>query len=324
MISTIRRGWPRLAGLALIAGLMAANPLWAQEKRVLCTTFPVYLFAREAAQNARGIKVELLIKASLGCPHDYNPSPADMERISTADILIVNGLGLEEFLESALKVAKPGLKTIVASDGLTPLTDGDEESKPHDELEADHHHQAGGHHHEGPNPHVFASPRLAAHMVGRIADELSAADPAQADLYQENARKAQARYQALADQFKALGREAAGAGVVTEHDTFSYLARDMNLKIVGHIQALAGAAPSAARLSSLVKNIRQLGPAAILMDPDGDLKLAETLALETKLPVVVFDPVAAGPENPPLDYYDQAMTKNLLVLTEVLKGKGGK
>ena len=84
-----------------VTGASAAEP----KVRVLATTYPVYLLTRAVAQTSPDVQVDLLIPAQTGCPHDYALTPKDMQKLSKANVVIINGLGMESFLEKPLAAA---------------------------------------------------------------------------------------------------------------------------------------------------------------------------------------------------------------------------
>ena len=91
------------------------------ELRVLATTFPVYLFTRNVAHSCPYVRVELLIPAQAGCPHDYAPAPRDLQKLAQAQVVVMNGLGLEEFLAAPLKKINAKVAVIDSSKGIDPL-----------------------------------------------------------------------------------------------------------------------------------------------------------------------------------------------------------
>jgi ABC-type Zn uptake system ZnuABC Zn-binding protein ZnuA len=106
-----------LIGL-IVFGLALTAPA---ETRVLCTTFPIYQIARNVVAGQEGIAVDLMLPASLGCPHDYALTPRDMMKLARADVLIVNGHGMEEFLGAPVTKANPELHILDSSTGITDL-----------------------------------------------------------------------------------------------------------------------------------------------------------------------------------------------------------
>ena len=229
------------------------------QTRVLATTFPVYQIVRNITQNVPDVEVQLMLPAQAGCPHDYALTPQDMSKLAQADILVLNGLGLEAFLGSPSARAKKELHTIDSSkgiSGLLPYTDAEEAHEEHE-----------GHHHGGMNPHLFASPRMAAQMTRSIAGQLADLNPANAATYWANAENYARTLDALADEFAALGGTLKNNRIITQHGVFDYLARDMGLDVVAVIQADDTQAPSASDMMKLIKAIRSQHVGAIFTEP---------------------------------------------------------
>ena len=313
------RLWIWIGALALGATLARA------ELNVLCTTFPIHLIARNVAQGRAGVDLQLMLPAGMGCPHDYALTPQDLRKIAAADVLVVNGLGLEEFLGAPVKTANPDVETVDSSAGIPNLL---EYAHEHAEAEEDHDHEAeadpghaehdhGHHHHAGVNPHLFASPRQAARIALNVAAGLSKADPEGAGVYFRNAQAYADRLNALADEMAALGRTLKNNRIVEPHGVFDYLARDMGLEVVAVLRP-HGQEPSAAEMLELVRTLRAKQAGAIFTEPQYPAKVGAALARETGLPTATLDPVATGPDEAPLDYYETAMRQNMETLRATL------
>ena len=313
------RLWIWIGALALGATLARA------ELNVLCTTFPIHLITRNVAQGRAGVDLQLMLPAGMGCPHDYALTPQDLRKIAAADVLVVNGLGLEEFLGAPVETANPDVETVDSSAGIPNLLEyahehsGAEEEHDH-EAEADPghaEHDHGHHHHTGVNPHLFASPRQAARIALNVAAGLSKADPEGAGVYFRNAQAYADRLNALADEMAALGRTLKNNRIVEPHGVFDYLARDMGLEVVAVLRP-HGQEPSAAEMLELVRTLRAKQAGAIFTEPQYPAKVGAALARETGLPTATLDPVATGPDEAPLDYYETAMRQNMETLRATL------
>ena len=251
----------------MILTLMCGTAL--AQTRVLATTFPVYQIVRNITQNVPDVEVQLMLPAQAGCPHDYALTPQDMSKLAQADILVLNGLGLEAFLGSPSARAQKELHTIDSSKGISGLLPYTDAEAAHEEHE--------GHHHGGMNPHLFASPRMAAQMTRSIAGQLADLDPANAATYWANAENYARTLDALADEFAALGGKLKNSRIITQHGVFDYLARDMGLDVVAVIQADDTQAPSASDMMKLIKAIRSQHVGAIFTEPQYPDKVAATL-----------------------------------------------
>lgn len=285
--------------------------------KVLASTFPVFQITRNITRGAAAIEVELMIPASLGCPHDYALTPQDMRKLAAADVLVINGLGLEEFLGAPVQKANPGLVVIDSSRGIEEVLHYDDAEEHGEEAER-HHHQHDDHGEGQVNPHLFASPRMAALMAESIAQALAERHPAEAALLAANAKAYVERMRRLADELAALGKRLANHRIVTQHGVFDYLARDMGLAVVAVVQAHAGKDPSAAEILTLVKTIRTRQAGAIFTEPQYPQAIGRTIAREAGIAAATLDPAANGPEQAPLDYYEQVMRANMSVLEQVL------
>lgn len=277
------------------------------ELRVLATTFPVYLFTRNVTRSRPYVHVELLIPAQSGCPHDYSLTPREMQKLDQAQALVINGLGLEDFLGAPLQKSSSSLTVIDSSRGIAalPLPKGTQQAHGH-----------GAHNHENVNPHLFAGPQQAAAMTYNIADGLARIDPAGAAAYRAAAEAYAARLLSLGRRLHMLGTRAPRKGIVLQHDALAYLTYDAGLEVMAVIQESEDTQPSAARLIALAKQIRQEKPVLIAVEPQYSDKPAQALSRETGVPAALLDPVASGPADAPLDYYETVMSANCRTLEQ--------
>ncbi len=314
--------------LALLAGGLSAIllPLFLggcaepakPEGKVLVTTFPIYQFTRNVAQGRDGLKLKLMLPANLGCPHDYAPTPQDLNLLGQAELLVKNGLDMEAFLDRAIARVNPELKVVDTSSGIAalPATGFHDHGHGHNH---DHGHGHGHDHHHGDfNPHLFASPRHAAEIVANIADALAEFDPAGARLYRANAAEYSERLHALADEFEQLGSALSHRKIVVQHDVFDYFAAAMGLDIVALVHPHPGQEPSAHEAMRIIEAIRQEGAVALFVEPQYSDRTARMIAAEAGIRIAALDPVANGPVDAPLDYYEQTMRKNLRIIRETL------
>jgi zinc transport system substrate-binding protein len=311
-----------LAGMALFSILyvLHSTAIAGGEKlEALATTFPIYQITRNVTHGRDAVEVRLMIPAQLGCPHDYTLSPQDVQKVAGARVLVINGLGMEAFLQALLAKAHPQLKVVDSSAGIrqilqyTPMEEPEEAGHPDENGKEPEHHD-----HTGTNPHLFASPRMVALLAVNIASGLSTLDPAGAGIYQANAQAYAKRMNQLADDFAALGRRLKNNRIVTQHGVFDYLARDMGLSVVAVVEDHAGQEPSAAQMLEILATIRREKAAAIFTEPQYPQKIGRTLAREAGIASATLDPVANGPQNAGLEYYETVMRKNLVTLEDIL------
>ena len=291
----------RAAAVLLIAVTLAIAPAAGASEtlRVLTSFLPMEIFTRNVVGDAPGVTVVSMLPASLGCPHDYALTPGDMKKIASADLFVANGLGMEAFLGEPVRRANPKIRIVETARAVPPI-------------------HGGG----GPadvNPHAWVSPRNAILQAREIEKALSAARPGLAPAFRRNADAFASRLSALAAEFDAAAATFRRRNIVTFHNVFDYLARDLGLTVVGEIETAPGQEPSAGEIQALARTIRERKVPAVFSEPQYSPKLADALAREAGVPVRVLDPVATG--SPTLTAYEDAMRRNLSTLKEALSAR---
>lgn len=303
--------------LCLCFGLSAA-PAHAgtQAREYTATVFPVWILLQEIAGGVPGVNVSLLLPAGAGCPHDYAMTPADRRTLARADVLVMNGLGLEGFLGYASKrqsLLKPGASIVIAAQNISGIL-------PSEGSCSGHSHSGHGKDACSANPHIFAAPSMMAQMARSIVSQLTSLDAANADRYRANGADIVGRLDALAAECRNSGEKLNARAVIAQHSAFDYLARDLGLSMEAHIQAHDGHEPSARAMLDLVRLIRAKKVAAVITEPQYPARAGRTLAAETGIPCITLDPAANGPADlaSPLDWYEKTMRDNLRTLEQAL------
>jgi ABC-type Zn uptake system ZnuABC Zn-binding protein ZnuA len=253
-----------------------------------------------------------MLPASTGCPHDYALTPGDMKKIASADLFVANGLGMEDFLGEPVRRANPKIRIVETARAVLPIREGQDDP-------AKVAHRGKGHDQGEINPHTWVSPRNAILQVREIEKALSSARPASANAFRRNADAYISRLSALAAEFETAAKMFRRRNIITFHNVFDYLARDLGLTVVGEIETAPGQEPSAGEIRNLSRTIRERNVPVVFSEPQYSPKLAEALAREAGVPVRVLDPVATG--SPALAAYEDAMRRNLSTLKEALSGE---
>lgn len=293
-----------LMGLAASAAALClpAAPARSATLNLLATTYPVYQLVRNIVRGVDGVKVSLLIPAGTGCPHDYAPSPSDMQKLARASIVILNGLGMEAMLvESIQRLNLPMLLASVDVAALPSLMRADAPGE-------DEH----GHTH-ALNPHIFASPGRAAQMTRSIAAQLGKLVPRHAAAFAANAAAYAERLDGLAARLKQAGAPF-GAGVVLYHDALAYLADDAGMPVIDIVQENEDQAPTAARLMAVVQDISRHRPALLIGERQFPADAMLMLAQESGVPLIFLDSGASGDADAPLSAYEDCMNANIRAL----------
>lgn len=280
--------------------------------RIVATIEPVAALAREVAGADASITV--LVKAGVD-PHEYELRTADRKAVDDADVVLMNGRGIDAFLDSVIDSGDSDDRLVATvSDGV-PVRRADEIG--HEDGEGDHDEDDG-------DPHVWQSPANAQIMVTNIAEALAKADPDHADEYRANATAYNAKLDEVDHEIAALidTIPAANRKVVTNHDAFGYFLERYGLEYVGAvIPSLSTASePSARDIADLIETIRREGVKAIFAESSVDPKVARQVSADTG--VTIVDDLygdTLGPPGSGADTVDGMLLANAHKFVEALK-----
>lgn len=275
---------------------------------VLTSFLPIYIFTSNVVGDRKGVTIDLLIPGDVS-PHDYQMKPSDMRRVERADVIILNGLGLESFLEGAINKKEIISPPFESAAKLPLITDNwDDHSDHHDH----------GHHHESEfNHHTWVSPKMAIIQVKNIVDFMSKVDPEGEKIYRENGNLYIGKLNKLQRDLEKTVQGVTNKKVVTFHSSFDYLARDVGLEIGDVIYKTSEKNISAGEMVSIIKLIKKNKIKVVFSEPQYSSRMADVLAKEGGAKVYLLDPVATGDADK--DYYLKAMMKNLATLKEALQ-----
>ena len=258
--------------------------------RVTASFYPVYIIAENVVGGVPGIDLRSMAQPQTGCLHDYQLTTADMRSLEDTDLFIVNGGGMESFLDNALELF-PELDVIDTSAGVTSL-DG------HDHGHTDHDH--------GENSHYWIYPENAGVQAENICRALSEICPEYADEFRQNT-----------DAFKesVSGIETfdgKGISVCVFNEAFEYLHLSYGFDVAAVVEMDENETPSAKELAEIITEINEGGIDLLIAADDASKTVADTIARETGAGVVVLDPVLTG--DPVPERYTEAMNENARIL----------
>ena len=284
----------RLSAMSLLLGLMAcgapgANNTDASQSKgvkVVTTFLPITLFTEAVAGDCADVTA--LIPANLG-PHDFQATPSDLTDLSGANVLVKNGLGMEEFLDDLISSAdNKDLMVIDSSSGVATIESAEDDHHGHD-----HHGHDHGHSHGEVNPHIWLDPILAVQQVENIRDGLVKADPSCADGYKKNAELYTAKLKKLNTEFTAKLKPFKGRTFVAFHDFAPYFANRYSLK-AEYLVDLPEMNPSPADLQRVAAQVKASGLNALLSEPQEGKRSFNALAKDLGVNIVEFNPLETG------------------------------
>jgi ABC-type Zn uptake system ZnuABC Zn-binding protein ZnuA len=238
-----------------------------------------------------------------GDVHTFEPKPADVQMVATARLLVMNGLGLDDWLEKTITNAAvagtPVIKLGVDLPGVTLLPGEDPGTQ---------------------NPHLWMDVKYGETYVDRIAAALKQADPTDAAGFDSRASTYKTRLEALDASIRTriATIPAANLKLVTFHDAFPYFAREYGITIVGVAVEAPGQDPSAAYTAQLIDAIKASGVKAIFSESQFPAKLVDQLAAETGTKVVanLYDDSLG---DPPVDSYEAVISWDVDQLVTALR-----
>lgn len=264
-----------LASILLVPFVSLPTPPSSAQKVSIMTSFlPITLFATAVAGKCGDVSA--LIPPNIG-PHDFQSNPKDLVSLGKADILFINGLGMETFLNRLISSAdSSNLSVVDTSVGIKTISTDNSISDPDAYSE--------------PNPHIWLDPLRAISQVETIRDTLVDLNPACSDLYEHNASE---YIDELLDLHAEISLKLApykGKSFVAFHDFAPYFAERYQLK-AEYLVDLPDMNPSPADLQRVSRLVRESDLKALLTEPQDGSKSFNALARDLNVNLAVFNPI---------------------------------
>lgn len=284
-----------------------------QRLKVITTFIPVTNFTKAVAGDRA--EVTQLLPTNVG-PHDYQAKPEDVQTLARGNVIVKNGLGMEEFLGDLLKNAgNANLKVIDSSKDIQPIAN--EEKHDHDHEKT----SEAGHNHGAFNPHIYLDPKRAIKQVENIRDGLITADPEGKTTYDKNATAYIEKLKKLDGEIAQKLQPFAGKSFVTYHDFAPYFAQSYNLKAEFLVDVPEDNA-SPEDVKRVINAAKQSNLKTLLTESQAVGSPFAALAKDLKVKVSTFDPLeTSNGEALRPDYYLTTMRQNLQNLESAFSGQ---
>ena len=237
---------------------LGAAPANAQARMNVVASFSIL---GDFVKNVGGDRVDVTtLVGPDGDVHVYAPTPSDVRRIRDAKLLVINGFGLEGWLPRLLQAAGSKASIVTATDGIAPLKAGSDA-----------------------DPHAWQSVVNAEKYVANIRDALAAADPADAEVFRQNAKTYLARLEALdAEVRQAVSQIPENRRrMISTHDAFGYFAARYGVAFIAPIGVSTEAEPSARDVAKIITQVRAEHIPAVFLERIGDPRLMRRISEET-------------------------------------------
>ncbi|MCU0532448.1 MAG: zinc ABC transporter substrate-binding protein [Hydrococcus sp. Prado102] len=338
-IVLMEKSFKNLIGVALLIGLSScgtqqptstsqeATDTVATEDRplVVATTSVLCDLTQQIAKET--VDLKCLVGAGVD-PHVYQPTPEDRKAIDSAKLILYGGYNFDPGLVKLVKAtSNPSPKVAVHEIAVPKPLMGEEHDRGHEGEEHTHEHEEG--HAEGekaPDPHVWHNAQNGIAMVKVIAGELERLEPNNASQYQNNAKEITEELTQIDSWIKSeiATIPADKRQLVTTHDALGYYADAYGLIVEGALQGIStDEAPTATRVSNLVKDITKTKVPTIFAETTVNPKLIETVAKESKVQVSDRELYAdgIGEKGTDGDTYQKMLIANTQSIVEGLGGK---
>lgn len=302
-----------LTGLTFVALCSTALPGYAQDKKLAVVAS--FSIIGDLAKEVGGDRIELrTLVGPNSDAHVYEPRPADALALARADVVLVNGLMFEGFMDRLIEASESKAPVTVLTDGAEILNDP----------KGGHYHYIDGKaiFHATPNdPHAWQSVGNAKVYVGNIAKAFCAADKDGCPTYEKNAAAYDDKLTGLAAEIKtaidSLPKERRVA--VVAHNAFRYFEKDFGVTFLAPQGVSTESEASAADVASLIREIREKKAAAVFSENISDARLVEQIASEAGLELggTLYSD-ALSPADGPAASYLEMMRYNVKTLVEAI------
>lgn len=286
---------------------LTAFSLWLSEQnkaestsigghKILVTFYPLYQFTKAVGKEK--IDVSIIIPPGIE-PHDWEPTIQDIEKMKNADMIIINGAGLEPWITKITSV-NPNVMIVDTSNGIPLL---EKNSNGLDQIAMK-------------DPHIWLDPILAKKQVQNIENGLIKLDPENANYYQQNANDYNIKLEALDNKIKADLSICSKKDFLAFHDAFSYFSKEYGLHQHAIISGLdPETEPTAPKLQQITEDAQSLGLNVIFTEESANPRVSQVIADEIHGKVMILSPLEITDKN--IDYVSK-MEQNLSSLKEAL------
>lgn len=308
-------GMKGAAGGASDASDSAKNTDEADDMLTVVTSFyPMYIAALNIVDGVEGVRLENLSEPQTGCLHDFQLTPEDMKLLSTADVFVINGGGIESFMSDVAK-AYPKLDVVEACEDVALLSEDDADSDHDHDHEADaESDSAHDHDHGDENAHAWMSVPRYRTMVQTIASRLAEKDAKHADEYCANAKAYDAKLAVLEEKINSLKSLTNGQNIIIFHEAYAYVADDFSMNACYLLDLDEERSVSAGEIKQVIGAIKDDGVSVILAEELYGKSMGDTVSRETDVHVIYIDPLNRGEYDK--DSYLYGMEHNIELIKE--------
>lgn len=230
----------------------------SNSKTILTSFYPMYIITENITEGAQNIELVNMADVNVGCLHDYTLTTEDMKKIENADIFIMNGLGMENFIEKALETNN-NMNIIDSSSEIENVIQDDEET----------------------NAHIWTNLENYIIQVKNISNGLINQDSENAEIYQANTDKYINELESLKEEYEKSLENLNGTKAISLNEAFEYLGQELGIDMTTIHTDHEESTMSAEILGSIIDQVKNENINMIIVDKDDNKSNAETIVNET-------------------------------------------
>ena len=230
----------------------------SNSKTILTSFYPMYIITENITEGAQNIELVNMADVNVGCLHDYTLTTEDMKKIENADIFIMNGLGMENFIEKALETNN-NMDIIDSSKEIENVIQEDEEI----------------------NSHIWTNLENYIIQVKNISTGLIDQDPENTEIYKSNTDRYINELESLKEEYEKSLENLNGTKAISLNEAFEYLGQELGIDMTTIHTDHEESTMSAEMLSSIIDQVKNENINMIIVDKDDNKSNAETIVNET-------------------------------------------
>ncbi len=295
-LSETRRLGVVCIGRRLVFGLCAliASVVWSKPLTVVGSTPDLCAIAEEV--GGKSVTTVVICKSDQD-PHSVELLPEHLLAVEDAVLYLMVGAGLDNWADEIIRAAKPGIKVVDCSIGISLL-------------DTDHNHDQEAGVHEFGNPHYWLAPSNLLSIATAIAQALIEKNSYSTAYYRDNLQKFGARVDSATAVWKGKLEPCSGRGIVSYHSTWDYFARDFGIPVIATIESAPGQEPSPRDLAETLTKLEGMQVIAVVREPYSPGSLCEMVSRETGIPILTVSAMSKSPRGHDLwNLYDEISGK---------------
>ena len=234
--------------------------------KIVTSFYPIYIIAENITEGANNIELENMADVNVGCLHDYTLTTEDMKKVEKADVFVINGLGMENFIDKVIN-SNNTMQVIDSSSGIENIIKNDDET----------------------NAHIWTNINNYITQVKNISERLQQIDSKNANIYKENEENYINQLEKLEEEYIQKLEGLKGKKVVNLNEAFEYLGQELQMEMTTIETNHEESTMSAEMMSSIIEKMKNENIQMILVDKNDNKTMAETIANETGAKIYELD-----------------------------------